>query len=48
MVVGYALIAFFVTLPHLRWMGKPLILLNVPRREFTLLGTRFCRQTRCC
>ncbi|MDZ7630223.1 MAG: cytochrome c oxidase accessory protein CcoG [Gemmatimonadaceae bacterium] len=41
MVVGYALIAFFVTLPHLRWMGKPLILLNVPRREFTLLGTTF-------
>ena len=40
-VVGYALIAFFVTLPHLRWMGKPLILLNVPRREFTLLGTTF-------
>lgn len=41
MVVGYALIAFFVTLPHLRWMGKPLILLDVPRREFTLLGTTF-------
>jgi cytochrome c oxidase accessory protein FixG len=40
-IVGYALIAFFVTLPHLRWMGKPLILLNVPRREFTLLGTTF-------
>lgn len=41
MVVGYALIAFFVTLPHLRWMGKPVILLNVPRREFTLLGNTF-------
>jgi cytochrome c oxidase accessory protein FixG len=41
MVVGYALIAFFVALPHLRWMGKPLILLDVPRREFTLLGTTF-------
>ncbi len=41
MMVGYALIAFFVTLPHLRWLGKPLILLNVPRREFTLLGTTF-------
>jgi len=40
-VVGYALIAFFVTLPHLRWMGKPLILLDVPRREFTLLGNTF-------
>ncbi len=39
--VGYALIAFFVTLPHLRWMEKPLILLDVPRREFTLLGNTF-------
>ena len=40
-LVGYALIAFFVTLPHLRWNGHPLILLNVPRREFTLLGNTF-------
>ena len=40
-IVGYALIAFFVTLPHLRLMGKPVILLNVPRREFTLLGNTF-------
>ncbi len=40
-VVGYALIAFFITLPHLRWQGKPLILLDVPRREFTLLGSTF-------
>ena len=40
-IVGYALIAFFVTLPHLRWMDKPLILLDVPRREFTLLGSTF-------
>lgn len=39
--VGYSLIAFFVALPHLRWMGKPLILLDVPRREFTLLGNTF-------
>jgi cytochrome c oxidase accessory protein FixG len=41
MVVGYSLIAFFVTLPHLRWFGKPLILLDLPRREFTLLGNTF-------
>ncbi len=40
-IVGYALIAFFVTLPHLRWIGKPLILLDVPRREFTLLSSTF-------
>jgi cytochrome c oxidase accessory protein FixG len=40
-IVGYLLIAFFVTLPHLRWMGKPLVLLDVPRREFTLLGSTF-------
>lgn len=31
----------FVVLPHLRWDGAPLILLNIPAREFTLLGTTF-------
>ncbi|MCC7053165.1 MAG: cytochrome c oxidase accessory protein CcoG [Gemmatimonadaceae bacterium] len=41
MIVGYTLIAFFVSLPHLRWNGHPVILLNVPRREFTLLGNTF-------
>ncbi|HYW49120.1 MAG TPA: cytochrome c oxidase accessory protein CcoG [Gemmatimonadaceae bacterium] len=40
-ITGYALIAFFITLPHLRWLGMPLILLDLPRREFTLLGNTF-------
>ena len=40
-IVGYALIAFFVTLPHLRVNGGPVVLLDVPRREFTLFGSTF-------
>lgn len=38
-IVGYALIAFFVTLPHLRIAGKPPILIDLPAREFTFWGT---------
>lgn len=37
-VVGYALIAFFCVLPHLRINGKPPILLDLLRREFTFWG----------
>jgi hypothetical protein len=40
-VVGYALMAFFLTLPHLRWNDKPWMLLDLPRREFTFFGTTF-------
>lgn len=36
--VGYGLIALFVTLPHLRIGGKPPLLLDVARREFTFVG----------
>lgn len=36
--VGYALIAFFCTLPHLRINGKPPILLDLVHREFTFFG----------
>jgi cytochrome c oxidase accessory protein FixG len=36
--VGYALIALFATLPHVRIGGKPPILLDIARREFTILG----------
>ena len=36
--VGYTLIAFFCTLPHLRIMGKPPILLDLVHREFTFFG----------
>jgi cytochrome c oxidase accessory protein FixG len=39
--LAYALIAFFVTLPHLRWNGRPLVLLDIVRREFTILGHTF-------
>lgn len=40
-VVAYALIAFFVSLPWVRIAGKPAVLLDVPRREFTIFGTTF-------
>lgn len=39
--VAYALIAAFLALPHLRWGGKPWMLLDLPRREFTFFGTTF-------
>lgn len=40
-IVGYALIALFVALPHLRVNGKPSILLDITQREFTILGYTF-------
>lgn len=40
-VAAYALMALFIAIPHLRIGGKPAILLDVPRREFTILGTTF-------
>jgi cytochrome c oxidase accessory protein FixG len=39
--LAYGLIAFFVTLPHLRIAGKPYVLLDIARREFTFLGHTF-------
>ena len=39
--VAYALIALYLGIPHLRFHGKPLMLLDLPRREFTLFGTTF-------
>ena len=39
--VGYALIAVFVSLPWLKINGKPVILLDILRREFTLFGRTF-------
>ena len=35
------LMALFLALPHLRILGKPAVLLDLPRREFTILGTTF-------
>ena len=40
-VVAYALMVVFFALPYLRVEGRPLVLLDIPRREFTLLGTTF-------
>lgn len=40
-VVAYALMVVFFALPYLRLGGKPLVLLDIPRREFTILGTTF-------
>ncbi len=39
--LAYGLIAFFVTLPHLRYAGKPLVLLDIVSREFTFFGHTF-------
>ncbi|MHB1328794.1 MAG: cytochrome c oxidase accessory protein CcoG [Gemmatimonadales bacterium] len=40
-VVAYVLMVAFIAIPHLQINGKPAILLDVPRREFTLFGTTF-------
>jgi cytochrome c oxidase accessory protein FixG len=40
-VTAYALMFVFFVIPYLRMGGKPLILLDLPRREFTLFGTTF-------
>lgn len=40
-IVAYALIAFFVTLPHLRIYGKPYVLLDIAHRRFTFFGHTF-------
>jgi len=39
--VAYVLMVVFFALPYLRVGGRPLVLLDIPRREFTLLGTTF-------
>ncbi len=39
--LAYLLIVVFVAIPHLRISGNPLILLNIPAREFTLFGHTF-------
>ncbi len=40
-MVAYGLMLVFFLIPHLRMGGKPLILLDIPRRQFTLFGTTF-------
>jgi len=39
--LAYALIAFFVTLPHLRIDGKPYVLIDIAHRQFTFFGHTF-------
>lgn len=39
--VAWSLIALFTAIPYIKLNGKPLILLNVPAREFTLFGKTF-------
>ena len=39
--VAYGLMLVFFLIPNLRMAGKPLILLDLPRRQFTFFGTTF-------
>lgn len=40
-VVAYVLMVVYLAIPHLEMNGRPLILLDAPRREFTLFGYTF-------
>jgi cytochrome c oxidase accessory protein FixG len=40
-VVAYGLMFVFFIIPYLRVGGKPLVLLDLPRRQFTIAGTTF-------
>ena len=40
-VTAYVLMVVFFLIPYLRMGGKPLVLLDVPRRQFSLFGTTF-------
>ena len=40
-VVAYALMFVFFIIPYLKLHGKPLVLLDIPRRVFIILGTTF-------
>jgi len=40
-VFAYALILFFTAIPHLNVNGKPLVLLDIIKREFTIFGKTF-------
>lgn len=41
LAVAWGLILVFTAIPYLRMNGKPLVLLDIPRRQFTLFGTTF-------
>jgi cytochrome c oxidase accessory protein FixG len=38
---AYVLMLVFLLIPYIRMRGKPLVLLDLPHREFTLFGTTF-------
>ena len=40
-IVAYVLMAWFFAVPHLRIAGKPVFLLDLPAREFTIFGYTF-------
>ncbi len=40
-VVAYFLILLFAAIPLIKFRGLPLVLLDLPKREFTLFGTTF-------
>jgi cytochrome c oxidase accessory protein FixG len=40
-IAAYALMGFFVMAPFLQVGGKPLVLLDLPRREFVLIGRTY-------
>ena len=40
-VMAYALMALFFGAPHLRLLGKPIFLMDLPHRQFTLMGYTF-------
>ena len=40
-VVAYLLMALYLAIPHLQMNGKPLMLLDAPRRQFVLFGYTF-------
>lgn len=40
-VVAYSLMAVFFAVPHVRVLGKPLFLMDLPRRQFTLFTYTF-------
>jgi cytochrome c oxidase accessory protein FixG len=41
MVVAYSIIFLFFLIPHLKWHGKPLVLLDIVSRRFSILGYTF-------
>ena len=38
---AYGLMLVFLLIPYIHFRGKPIVLLDLPRREFTLFGTTF-------